>query len=654
MMSDHANPADLAEPSDGADLTAALERFFGFTAFRPGQERVMAALLGGASAAAVFPTGGGKSLCYQLPALLLPGVTVVVSPLIALMKDQLDALRARDLPAARLDSSLELDEYRQVMGDLRSGRLKLLYVAPERFVNERFRQALGQVRLSMLAVDEAHCVSEWGHNFRPDYLKLAEHGRRLGAERVLALTATATPRVLADICSTFDIADENAVRTGFYRPNLELLTVPTTGADRDRLLVERVTARGPGPGIVYVTLRQTAERVTDLLRAAGVEARVYHAGLKPEERARTQDDFLASERMVVVATIAFGMGIDKSDLRSVDHYDLPKSLENWAQEIGRAGRDGAPSTCTLLACPDSLAALRNFAHGDVPDAAGVRGLVHAVFGNEERIILDLYRLSAEHDLRPLVVRTLLTYLELDGRLEAGTPLYDVYRFKPLASSAEILGRFQGERRDFLAALFRQATKRRVWLDLDLSAAARALDASRERLVRALDYLAEQGLLELQASKLRNPYRIVRRPDDLDALAASLHERTLALEARELERIEQVLALAALDGCRWNALCEHFGETRDAPCGHCSFCVDGAAPVLLEPAPVAIDDGLWRRADELRRERGDVLGPPRAFARFLVGLSSPRLTKARLGGHPLYGALAEVPFGDVLERAAAGG
>ncbi|MEM1206448.1 MAG: ATP-dependent DNA helicase RecQ [Acidobacteriota bacterium] len=640
------------------DPSASLERHFGFSAFRPGQLEVIQLLLDGHSAAAVFPTGGGKSLCYQLPALELPGLTVVVSPLIALMKDQLDALLARDLPAARLDSSLDGDEVRQVMGDLRSGRLKLLYVAPERFNNERFRGTLSQVRLSLLAVDEAHCVSEWGHNFRPDYLKLADHGRRLGAERVLALTATAPPKVLSDICRGFHIEPEHAVRTGFYRPNLELLATPVRAAERAALLVDRLRGRPEGPAIVYVTLRRTAEDVAQALRAAGFEALVYHAGMKPEDRGAAQEAFLASTRAVVVATIAFGMGIDKADLRYVYHYNLPKSLENLAQEIGRAGRDGQPSTCELLACPDDLDVLRNFAHGDVPDGGSVRSFVRELFdGDGDRVVLDLYAATVEHDLRMLVIRTLLTYLELDGYLEAGTPLYDVYDFKPLLSSAQILERFEGERRSFLRDLFRQAEKRRIWLSIDLSRAARNLDVPRERLVRALDYLGEQGFLELKVSKLRHPYRIVRRPEGdsgLDALADDLHRRTLELERRELGRLDGVLGLVTLDACRWNHLCLHFGEERAEPCGHCSHCL-GTADLELPPAtPRSIDDGRWAEAEALRREHGDTLGDPRAFSRFLVGLTSPRLTRRRLSRHPLFGVFGEVPFEHVLERAEAGG
>src|SRR3954452_20863393 len=231
---------------------------FGFRDFRPGQREVVDALLAGRSALAVFPTGGGKSLCYQLPALLLDGVTVVVSPLIALMKDQIDFLSGHGVEAARLDSSLGPDELRDVTARLGAGALKLLYVAPERFNNERFLGQLAGALISLFAVDEAHCISEWGHNFRPDYLKLAVRARELGAERVLALTATATPAVAADIRRGFEIDERDSVVTGFYRPNLTLLTTPVAAAERDALLVARIRERPAGSAIVYVTLQRTA------------------------------------------------------------------------------------------------------------------------------------------------------------------------------------------------------------------------------------------------------------------------------------------------------------------------------------------------------------------------------------------------------------
>jgi ATP-dependent DNA helicase RecQ len=627
-----------------------LQEVFGFDCFRPGQEEVIGHLLDGRSAAAVFPTGGGKSLCYQLPALLLPGLTLVVSPLIALMKDQIDQLRSRGVAANRLDSTLTLEEHRQVMTGVRDGSLKLLYVAPERFNNERFRETVQRTPISLMAIDEAHCISEWGHNFRPDYLKLAELARRYRVERVLALTATAPPRVLDDICAGFDITPECAVRTGFYRPNLTLLFTPVAKDERDQALVSRFQERQPGPAIVYVSLQRTAEEVASLLQSAGFEARAYHAGMKTEDRSSVQDWFLGSDRAIVVATIAFGMGIDKPDIRSVYHYNLAKSLENLSQEIGRAGRDGLPSSCESLLCPDDLNVLRNFAYGDTPSSRAVAGLLQLLTAQPDRFDVSLYELSASFDIRQLVVRTLLTYLELEGFLEAGTPWYSSYRFKPLRSSAEILANFNERRQRFLTALFKQAQKAKTWFTIDLDDAAEALAEPRERLVRALDYLAEQGHLELQTAGVRNTFTWLQRPSDLDSLASSLHQRTIEHEQREISRLDQVLQLAGHDGCQTAKLCTHFGEPRQKPCGHCSHCLNGKAVQLLSAPQVTIPESTWQRAEEVRRAHAEALDEPRAFARFVTGLSSPGLVRQRLTRDSLFGCLAHIPFPEILQRA----
>ncbi len=637
--------------SNDLDSQQALQRHFGFDTFLPGQQDVIEHLLAGHSTAAVFPTGGGKSLCYQLPAQMLPGLTLVVSPLIALMKDQIDQLKARGIAAERLDSTLSVERYREIVAAVRNGDLRLLYVAPERFNNERFRGSLSRLRISLFAVDEAHCISEWGHNFRPDYLKLAGYAERYGAERVLALTATATPRVLDDICRGFQIDSEHAVCTGFHRPNLELRASAVAGSERDRELERRLGERPPGPTIVYVTLQRTAETVADRLAAVGLPARAYHAGMKDDKRSEVQDWFLTSDQAIVVATIAFGMGIDKSNIRYVYHYSLAKSLENLSQEIGRAGRDGAPAVCESLVCPEDLPVLRNFAYGDTPAHAAVEGLMQELAATPDPFDVSYYELANRHDIRVLVIRTLLTYLELQGFLEAGTPTYGSYRFRPLFTSMEILGNFQGERRDFLARLFRQAKKARTWFDIDLESTSRALSAPRARLVGALDYLAEQQMMELQAGGLRHNYRWLRRIDDVEAVVAELHARTIEHEVRENERLDRVLQLAALDGCQTASLCEYFGETLNEPCGHCGWCLDGGKAVdLLPAAEIAIDDALWSEACILRVEKPEILGDARAFSRFLTGLKSPRISRAKLSAHPLFGALAQIPFTIVLEQA----
>ena len=629
------------------DIDAVLREQFGFDAFQPGQREVIEYLLGGQSAAAVFPTGGGKSLCYQLPSLVLSGLTLVVSPLIALMKDQIDALTARGIPAQRLDSTLSADEYREAMNQIRQGELRLLYVAPERFNNERFREAIRQVPISLFAVDEAHCISEWGHNFRPDYLKLAKFAQDCGAERLLALTATATPQVLDDMRRVFEIEEESAVVTGFYRKNLTLLTSDVLADSRNDYLVELIKQRESGPTIVYVTLQRTAENVARLLTSNGLPAKAYHAGMKDDLRSSVQDWFIESAEGIVVATIAFGMGIDKSNIRYVYHYNLPKSLENYSQEIGRSGRDGEPSVCQMLACMDDMNVLENFVYGDTPTADAVYDLVANIFSQEEKFDVSYNELSSKHDIRLLVIRTLLTYLELDDYLEGGTPFYSGYQFKPILTSQEILEKFEGERREFLHNMFRQVRKARTWFHIDLDQAAAKLGEPRERLVRALDYLGEQEMLELKAAGVRNRYRRVRMPDNIDELAGRLHSLSIRREEREIARLRQVIDWIELKDCQVGALCEHFGSPMAEPCGHCTSCLDDAVK-LTQRANIKPDESIIADARALQAEHPDVLGDPIVLSRLLVGVTSPKLTRAKLGRDKLFGKLDHMPFKEVLD------
>ncbi|MDX6561395.1 MAG: ATP-dependent helicase RecQ [Gaiellales bacterium] len=644
-------PAASAPTLEAAHLLLA-ERF-GLARFRPGQAEVIEALLAGRSALAVFPTGSGKSLCYQLPSLLLEGVTVVVSPLIALMKDQIDALDAIGVPAARIDSSLALDELRDVSARLLRGELRLLYVAPERFNNERFLAQLAGVPIALFAVDEAHCISEWGHNFRPDYLKLAQRARELGAERVLALTATATPAVVEDICAGFGIERGDAVVTGAYRPNLTLQLTPVAAGDRDALLVERLRSRQPGSTIVYVTLQRTALRIAELLAAAGVPARPYHAGMKDEERAATQDWWAASGDGVVVATIAFGMGIDKAAVRYVYHYNLPKGLESYAQEIGRAGRDGEPAVCELLACPDDVPVLENFAYGDTPSRDAVEALLGELLSGKEgdELVVAEYELSTRVDVRPLVLKTLLTYLELEGLLRQGTPFYAGYRMRPVGDSGydELLGRFDPARRAFLQRVIAAGKQGRVWTTLAPGELATALGEDRARIVSALGYLEDEGLVELQPAEARQRYALLALPADRAELAGELLARFERRERSEIERIQSVLELVTTDECQVRALVAYFGEQRTEPCGHCSHCLAGTValpPATVLPAPGSVVDPA--RLAGLRDEHPGALGQPRQLARFLCGLSSPATTRERLSRHELYGALAAHGFAGVLE------
>jgi ATP-dependent DNA helicase RecQ len=639
-------------PDATASTLAVLSSRFGFDSFRPGQQHVVESLLAGRSALAVFPTGAGKSLCYQLPALLLDGVTVVVSPLIALMKDQIDFLATRGIDAARLDSSLGADEVRGVSERLRAGTLKLLYVAPERFNNERFLAQLDETRIALFAVDEAHCISEWGHNFRPDYLKLAVRARELGAERVLALTATATPAVVADICAGFGIDAADSVVTGFYRANLTLLTTPVHAPDRDQQLIDRLRERPPGSSIVYVTLQRTALRIASLLAAAGLPARAYHAGMTPEDRVDVQEWWSGSDRNIVVATIAFGMGIDKADVRYVYHVNLPKGLESYSQEIGRAGRDGEPSICELFACADDIPTLENFAYGDTPTRDALAGLLDEVFAHDdgEQFAVAEYDLSTRHDVRPLVLKTVLTYLELDGFLHQGTPFYAGYSLRPTTGSLDdVFASFDPDRAAFLERVVATGKTGRIWTSVDPEAAAAALGEERERVIAALGYLEQQGLVELKPSEARQRYTMLAHPGAVDELLDRVVLRFEQREQAETARIQRVVSLVTHAGCQVNELVAYFGEEREAPCGHCTFCLTGAAQELpASEQPQAIETLVERNElAALAAMHPDALGTPRQRTRFLCGLTSPATSRAKLTRGPLFGALGARRFADVL-------
>ncbi|NUT75018.1 RecQ family ATP-dependent DNA helicase [Pseudomonas sp. C1C7] len=630
-----------------------LEQVFGYPQFRPGQEAAIGAVLAGRSAAAIFPTGSGKSLCYQLPAVMLPHLTLVVSPLLALMQDQLAFLQRHGISAGSIDSAQSREDASDVMARAKSGELKILMISVERLKNERFRNFLQQVPISLLVVDEAHCISEWGHNFRPDYLKLPDYQRQFNIPQVLLLTATATPQVIADMQAKFAIAAQDVVTTGFYRPNLNLWVEPVRGQDKRRRLVEWMTQRAGQPSIVYVTLQKTAELIAEHLQRNNIAAEAYHAGLPHEQREALQKRFMDGQCNCIVATIAFGMGIDKSDIRNVVHFDLPKSTENYSQEIGRAGRDGQPSDCLVLANRDSLNVLENFVYGDTPELDGIRHVLDELQSNapEGQWEFLLGPLTDDSNIRQLPLKTLLVQLELREIIAPRYAYYAEYRFKYLEEPEVLLARFEGERRDFVEAIIQTSKRARTWATVNFEALFEQYQAERDRVVRALDYFQEKGWVELESKLMTEVYSLLNSGFDSAALSEELHGYFTRHEQTEVARIHAMLDLFATERCLGYRLAEYFGDF-DAPqqCGHCSVCHGQVARLPEPPALPALVDKNFEAlcGDFIHRHEQHTGLPPSAerLTRFLCGISVPLFTRLKARTVTGYAVLEDYPYGEV--------
>ncbi len=649
MISRAQDPADDLHPVlDGdakapSEAYAVLKETFGFDAFREGQEAVVAAVLQGRDTLCVMPTGAGKSLCYQLPALLLPGVTLVVSPLIALMRDQVDSLTRRGVKAAAINSTIPSHEQDQILDQALKGGLKLLFVAPERFRNRRFRERVTGMRISLFAVDEAHCISQWGHDFRPDYRRLNAVLEGLGHPPTLGLTATAPPEVQKDVVKQLALRDPVLLLQGLVRSNLAFDVIRTKSREsKDRTLMDIV--RRPGATLVYAATRKSVDRIHERCRIEGIDVLRYHAGLDDEERSSGQDAFLTGKASLMVATNAFGMGVDRADIRRVVHYDIPRTVEAYVQETGRAGRDGEPAECTLLFNPGDLHVQRFFLDAANP----TREVVLEVF----RVLQDIGETHLE-----------LTADEIHARMHIDCPAPAVSAALAILDRASVVRR--GRRGENLARVTVLPTAgelfsatplppglsrllgaliERFGLDrpskLDPGKLARERGVTEETVRRGLRKLHELERIAYvppfrgRATELKEQ----GEPDDLlDAIDFGFLEEKRRNEERKLD---EMVGYAHSRGCRARYLLHCFGVEDQPRCGRCDLCRERTSRPVEETASSPHAQKVIRRVLEAVKAHDKRFGF-RKLAGHLAGSKAEGIARGPLSRGDTYGALAHL-------------
>ncbi len=564
-------------------LIELLKIHFAYESFRPGQEQAIDAILSGKNTIAVLPTGGGKSMIFQLPSLVLEGITIVVSPLIALMKDQVDSLDKVGIPATFINSSVSLSETTQRLNKIRAGAYRLVYVAPERFYNQAFVNELKNLKVALFAIDEAHCISQWGHDFRPSYLRLKEALKLCGSPAVAALTATATPEVRTDIARQLGLDDYELIISGFARPNLQFAAVMASNNRKLEYILDAVRSQEGGSGIVYVGTRSKADEIVEFLADYDVAAVAYHAGMDSDSRDWVQDQFMQGKAQVVVATNAFGLGINKKDIRFVIHHDLPGTLEAYYQEAGRAGRDGKASVCLLFYSPSDRYLQEFFIQGDNPSP----NLIKDVF----RFLLEAQEQNPDGENSVLI-----TYSELTKRLSEPAPEMAVgtaikilekegYVSRPNERTTNTFIKLKKTWEEALAAISPRAKvqlavaeKLRVRFEKEIVAGwqfiadevAIILQIKKEVLNRAIKKMAEQELLEYRPPFKGTEIRILKfsDPDDLE-----LDFRSLELKAeRAYNKLNEMESYVYSPLCRQQYILKYFGEADPRTCGRCDNCL----------------------------------------------------------------------------------
>jgi len=565
--------------SQKEQLIELLKKHYTFTSFRRGQEEAIDNVLEGKDTLVIMPTGGGKSLCYQLPSLVLPGLTLVISPLIALMKDQVDSLNKINIPATFINSSISQDEATQRLEEAASGVYKLVYIAPERFYNSEFIKHLHNLKVSLFAVDEAHCISQWGHDFRPSYRRLDLAVEACGKPPVIALTATATPEVRADIITQLKLKTPAQIVTGFARPNLQFGVIETTDNEKPRIVIEVIQSLGEGTGIVYVGTRAKSDRLLEALLAEGVEAVGYHAGMTIDERKWVQESFMTGRAQVIVATNAFGMGIDKKDIRFVIHYDLPGTIEAYYQEAGRAGRDNEPSVCLLLYHPRDRYLREFFIRGDNPTPELIRDVYRYLTKSEDKSVLVTYadiKAATDDESPEMAIGTSVKILEQAGLIRRAREKNGQAFIKLIGSLDEITKAFSNrasKQREAWDSLVTKYGQNLIdgW-ETNFEEISAILKVSKDSLLRVFKKLMALNLIDYKPPFKGTEIEIIKRlePYDIEIDTKSLKVKA----ARAYAKLDQMEEYVFTNSCRQRYLLDYFGDEDLKRCEKCDICLKG--------------------------------------------------------------------------------
>ena len=549
------------------DYQQSLKEVFGFDTFQEGQEDIIKLIMGGKSAIALFSTSAGKSLCYQLPTVLLPGLTLVVSPLLSLMKDQNDYLNSLNIPSGIIDSTLNTNEVHQLMLDVINDRIKILFVSPERFKNMWFRKHISSIEVSLLVIDEAHCLSEWGHDFRPSYMKLPYYRRKFGIKQVLLLTATATQTVVQDMATSFKIPKKNIIRVNKVRTNLYLGIKHITN-DKPFYLIERLRENPNEPTIIFVREKKQAEDLSIILKSRGLTVGCYHSDMPKKKRDEVQERFFRNDLPIVIATKGFGMGIDKKDIRFIYHYNLPSSPEEYVQQTGRAGRDGKPSFCEVLYSKEDAGYMRKILSNSCDDKlkSNIRSFI-SQFKNPG-FEINLTQCAKQLDMTESTLHTIMIYLERLVIIRYGDVNSRNHEIRILPHEIDNLS---DNERSFLNHLKTATPTFSKWISINVYQIRKILHMEPADILKVMDDLKAKGIIEIKFQQLIDT-------DNLEVLSFNIDRATEDIFNIFKERADQAVSrfnvlesILTSGKCTKGQLDKYFGNKPTGPCGSCSVC-----------------------------------------------------------------------------------